>query len=158
MLFCSTTSFLLLLPLASFQLISFFSFCRLESLRSLGLWQFSSHRYENILHLFALLGWALHIGKIFLFAKLIYFLHWNRPLVLKIWLVANKEKYSIFLCIHLNLIHPKLDYAIEWCDICNIKNQQNSLTSSVISTCNCPESLLSCGVPYLKLNVLGIDL
>jgi len=78
-------------------------------------------------------------------------------LILKIGFVTDKEKYSIFLSVHLDLVHPKLNNTIEWCDVCNVEYKKYALTASVISTCDCSESLLSCSIPNLELDAFIIN-
>lgn len=123
----------------------------------MSFWQFSSHSYEYFFDLFSLFGWALHICEVFFFAKLVDFLQGNSSLILKIGFVTDKEKYSIFLSVHLDFVHPKLNNTIEWRDVCNVEYKKYALTASVISTCDCSESLLSCSIPNLELDAFIIN-
>lgn len=56
----------------------------------------------------SLLSRALHISKIFERAKLFDLLLRDLALVLQIRFVSDQEKYSIFLGVSFDFVHPKL--------------------------------------------------
>lgn len=78
-------------------------------------------------------------------------------MVLKIRFVSDEEKYCIFLGVHFNFVHPKLDNTIERCDIRDIKYKENPLAASIIGACDRSESLLSSSIPDLELDAFIID-
>lgn len=78
-------------------------------------------------------------------------------MVFEIRLVSDQEEDGILFSIHLHFIHPKLNNAIKRGDIGNIENEENTLTASVIGTCDGSKSLLSSSIPDLKLDAFVID-
>ena len=78
-------------------------------------------------------------------------------MILQVRLVSHKEKYSIFLSVHLNFIHPKLNNAIKRCDIGNVEDEEDTLAASIVCAGDGSEPLLSGSVPDLKLDAFIID-
>lgn len=42
--------------------------------------------------------------------------------------------------------------------ICDIVNQQNAHGTSVVCSCDCPETLLASSIPYLQLDPFSVEL
>lgn len=58
----------------------------------------------------------------------------------------------------LTVICEGKNRTVERALICDIVDQQNSHSTSVISSCDSPEAFLSGGIPYLELHPLSIQL
>ena len=99
-----------------------------------------------------------HISQLLLSTKGLDFVLRNLSLILEVSLISYQKINSIFLCIGLNLFHPEVADVLKTQLICQIKYQQNALTSSVICTGNSSESLLTGSIPNLELDVFVVDL
>ena len=80
------------------------------------------------------------------------------PLVLEIWLVADKEENGILFCVGFDLIHPKFADIIKAEGIGEVKDEEDALAAPIVGTGNGPEAFLPSGVPDLELDIFAINL
>jgi hypothetical protein len=80
------------------------------------------------------------------------------PLVYQVTLVANQKENSVLLSVGFYFVHPKFAYVFKADGICEIKDEEYALATSIVGTGDSSETFLSCSVPYLKLNVFAVYL
>lgn len=106
----------------------------------------------------AILSWTLHVNEVLLSTKFFYFLLLHFSLIYQVWFIANQKENRFLLSISLHLVHPKLAYVFETKRVSQVKYKKNALTASIVRTCYCSKSLLTCGVPNLKFDIFAINL
>lgn len=78
-------------------------------------------------------------------------------LLFPVTLVADQDLVYAFGCVLLDIGEPCSDIA-ETLLVGNVIDEQNAHGASVVSGGDCPESLLSSGIPYLQLDTLAVEL
>ena len=73
----------------------------------------------------------------------------------QIGLVTHQQLVDILSCVSVDFVQPLL-YIVERFVVRNIVNNNNSMGTTVVRRCNGTETLLSSGIPDLKLNSLSI--
>ena len=112
---------------------------------------------EDVLYFLILFCRTFNIWHLFLLAKHGYFLFRYSSVVCQIRLIPNQNQHRIFLCVLFNFSTPKFAHIYEALLIRQIKNHEDCLTTSIISTRDSPEALLSGCIPNLKFHILIVN-
>jgi hypothetical protein len=116
----------------------------------------TGHGQESLLNIGGSLGGSFkelnsqRVGKFLaLFGR-------DNALARQIGLVTNQQFVDVFCCVSIDFMKPLLDI-VERFLVGNVINNNNSVGTTVIRRCNRTESLLSGGIPNLKLDGLSIQ-
>ena len=70
--------------------------------------------------------------------------------------VCHQDSLYILASMLFDLLHPILDI-VEGASVSNIVDQHDAVRTLVVSRSDRPESILTCGIPYLHSGFLAID-
>ena len=117
----------------------------------------SSHCSESVFNIKWFLSWGFQESNIKMISKLFCFLIWDLSLIFKIFFVTYENSRDIFLCMLIYFTHPFWNLG-EWITISDIIGYYNTVSTFIITTCNCFKSLLTGSIPNLQFNCLSINI
>ena len=74
---------------------------------------------------------------------------------IKVHLVANQNLVDLRLSVFINGLHPDFHVVVGGL-ICQIKADYDPVRLPVKVLCDCPELLLTCGVPNFHIDILSV--
>lgn len=77
-------------------------------------------------------------------------------IVLQITFIANKQDLSFRGARHFDLPVPVIDSIIEGLFVRNVKDDHQSMGSSVVWACDSTETLVACGIPDLQFDLISL--
>ena len=114
-----------------------------------------SHRSEAVFNANIAFGGRLKVWYAVVLGKFLTFFPAYFPFIDEVTLVSNQYLTHIIVSKFINFEHP-LSHILESFPISHVIDNNDSMRASIVARCQRPKSLLSCGIPNLKFNVLSI--
>ena len=118
---------------------------------------FSGHKCERFFYIYGFFCRCFEESDIKMIGKLLCFLVRDLSLVFQILFVSYEDSRDIFLSMFINFAHP-LWNLWERLSIGDIISDDNTVSSLIITACDCLESLLTSSIPNLQFNSFSINI
>ncbi len=114
------------------------------------------HREKGLFDIGARLGRRFQKFDAERVRKLLTLLGANHSFSCQIGLVADQKLVDVFGCVSVNFVQPLLNVR-ERFSVRHVVHDNNSVRTTVVRRSNGSETLLSCGIPNLKLDCLSVQ-